>query len=122
MKTRAAELPFENRWTNGETAHHWYLQLEQHGIARVRARQALRDQAEATNADDADAQIPEAFVRAWLTYHDQKLARRDFLWRSVLLAIVIVAAAAAVISAYYAADLHRHADPPSHLSVQPDTS
>jgi hypothetical protein len=34
---KSHRLPFENRWTGGEQAWHWYCELERVGVPNVRA-------------------------------------------------------------------------------------
>jgi len=91
-------LPFENRWTSGETARHWYLQLEREGRESVKIRNAFRD---SSNSADPDAEIPQDFIASWLAYHDRRDERRALHWRCTFAALILIAAIAASIAAWY---------------------
>jgi hypothetical protein len=59
--------PFENRWTSGEHAWHWYCELERIGMPNVRAMFADH---EMHHADDSSvvSDVPAGFVRAGLAF------------------------------------------------------
>lgn len=98
MSEALPRLPFENRWTSGERARHWYQQLEREGVSNVRLRHALRD----VELDREDEEpIPNEFVMAWLDYHAREHDREVHRWRWAILMIVFVAAIAATVAAWY---------------------
>jgi len=99
-------LPFENRWTSGERARHWYQRLEREGVKNVRLRQALRD-AESDQEGDA---IPHEFIAAWLDYHTRESERRTARWRWTILVIVLVAAIGAIVAAWYSARAYHRSE------------
>jgi hypothetical protein len=100
-------LPFENRWTSGEKARHWYQQLEREGVRNVRLRQAIRDVNSDEGGEDA---IPNEFVLAWLDYHTRESERRAYRWRGTMLVIVLVGAIAAIVAAWYSVKTYRNSD------------
>jgi hypothetical protein len=87
-------LPFENRWTGGEHAWHWYCELERIGVANVRAM--LADH-EMHHADDTSVvfDVPAGFVRDWLEFHDRRDDRKQ---TRLLVAVTILSFVAAVAS------------------------
>ncbi|MGB8365204.1 MAG: hypothetical protein WCE20_11850 [Rhizomicrobium sp.] len=91
-------LPFENRWTSGDKAHHWYIQLEREGVESVSFQHAMHDLA---SESDAEATIPREFVAAWLAYHAQAKAQRTFRWRIIFLILILIGVAASLVSAWY---------------------
>jgi hypothetical protein len=95
---KSHRLPFENRWTGGEQAWHWYCELERVGVANVRAMFADH---ELHHAEDRSVvfDVPAGFVRDWLSFHDRRDVRRQTLWLAVVTALALVAAVAAVVAA-----------------------
>jgi hypothetical protein len=98
MTTALKTLPFENRWTSGDQAMHWYMQLEREGLESVSLQHAMHDVA---TESDAESAIPREFILAWLAYRVRETARRTFHWRCIFLALVSIAAIASIIAAWY---------------------
>lgn len=94
--TNVKSLPFENRWANGETALHWYRELERMGIENVRV-EFLQRQTHTTA--ELDPVIPAPFVQAWLRYHDRRRDAHLRLWLCLLTLAVGLTAIAAIIAA-----------------------
>lgn len=98
MTVASKPLPFQNRWTNAETGHHWFLQLEREGLENVKLRHAL-DEGRLDGEDEAP--IPREFVSAWLAYRAAKEVKQSAWWRAVMLCLMAIAAIAAIVAAYY---------------------
>jgi hypothetical protein len=98
MVTALKTLPFENRWTSGDQAMHWYMQLEREGPESVSLQHAMHDVAAGS---DSEPDIPREFISAWLAYRSREMARRTFRWRCVFLTLVLIAAIASIIAAWY---------------------
>ncbi len=91
-------LPFENRWTNNTHAWEWHWHVERLGVANVRAmfsEHETHHQEEPTVIFD----VPPGFVRDWLAFHDDRIAREQRLWRASVIVLGIIAASGAVIGA-----------------------
>jgi hypothetical protein len=93
---KSHRLPFENRWTSGEHAWHWYCELERLGVSNVRAMFADHEMHHA-NDNAVVFDVPAGFVRDWLDFHDRHEARRQTRLWIVLTALALVAAAAALV-------------------------
>ena len=90
-------LPFENRWTSGEQARHWMLQLEREGEANVRAIYADHER-QAPDAPFLIDEISIGFVRDWLAWHDQtRRRRRRNRHRVIVVLLLLVLLALAVL-------------------------
>jgi hypothetical protein len=94
---KSHRLPFENRWTSGEHAWHWYCELERLGMRNVRAIFADH---EMHHADDSSvvSDVPAGFVRDWLSYHDRHDDRRQTRWLAAVAVLASVAAAASIVA------------------------
>jgi hypothetical protein len=89
------KLPFENRWTSGKRARRWNCELERLGVANVRMMFAVHEINHPCKADVISG-IPAGFVRDWLSFHDRRLARKQFVWRMTVVMLGLVALAGAV--------------------------
>lgn len=92
------KLPFENRLTSGRHAWEWHCELESLGLNTVRTMFADH---EIRHPNDRliVADVPAAFVRDWLAFHDRRAARREALWRATVVVLALIAASAAVAAA-----------------------
>jgi hypothetical protein len=95
---KSYSLPFENRWTNGEHAREWNCELNRLGVPNVRVMLSEHETHHGRKPS-VIFDIPSGFVRDWLAFHDQRIARRQLIWRTSVLALVAVAAAASVYGA-----------------------
>ena len=91
-------LPFENRWTNSTHAWEWNCALDRLGVANVRAMFADHE-AHHAGRRTVIFDIPAAFVRDWLAFHDRRAARQQLVWRASVIALTLIAATAAVLGA-----------------------
>ena len=91
-------LPFENPWTSGRHAWEWHCELERIGLHNVRAMLALHE-SEHPDRPLAVADVPTAFVRDWLAFHDRHAGRQQILWRASVLVLASVAAGASLVAA-----------------------
>lgn len=98
-RARSPRVPFENRWTSGHQAREWNCELDQLGVANVRA---MLCEHEVHHRDDPAVifEIPPGFIRDWLAFHDRQAARRQLIWRASVLSLGLVAASAAVLAAF----------------------
>ena len=94
---KSHRLPFENRWTSGEHAWHWYCELERIGVPNVRAIFVDHEMHHA-NDNSVVFDVPAGFVRDWLNFHDRRDSRRQTRWLTVVAALAFVAAAAAIVA------------------------
>jgi hypothetical protein len=94
---KSHRLPFENRWTSGEHAWHWYRELERLGVPNVRAMFADH---EMHHADDSSvvSDVPAGFVRDWLNYHDRHDGSSQTRWLAIIVVLAFVAAAASIVA------------------------
>ena len=47
----------------------------------------------------AVADVPAAFVRDWLAFHDRHAERQQILWRASVIALTSIAAGASIVAA-----------------------
>jgi hypothetical protein len=94
---KSHRLPFENRWTSGERAWHWYCELERIGVPNVRAMFVDHEMHHA-NDNEVVSDVPAGFVRDWLSFHDRNEGRRQARWLAAVAALTLVAAVASVIA------------------------
>jgi hypothetical protein len=91
-------VPFENRWTNSANAWEWHCELERIGVQNVRAMFSEHEThhwQEPTVVFD----VPPGFVRDWLAFHDNRVAREQRLWRLSVIVLGVIAASGAVVGA-----------------------
>ncbi len=83
-------IPFENRWTNGESAWRWYCELERLGVPNVRM---MFSEHETHHGDEPTGvlDVPAGFVRDWLAFHDRRTARQQRLWQAMVIGLGLVA-------------------------------
>jgi hypothetical protein len=97
-RAKTPRVPFENRWTSGHQGREWNCELDQLGVANVRAM--LCEHEVHHRGDPAVIfNIPPGFIRDWLAFHDRQAARRQMIWRASVLSVGLVAASAAILAA-----------------------
>ena len=82
---KSHRLPFENWWTNGAHAWEWNCELDRLGVSNVRAMLADHETRH-PNRRSVVMDIPAGFVRDWLAFQDQRVARQQLLWRATVIA------------------------------------
>lgn len=95
---KSHRLPFENRWTNAETAWQWNCELERLGLSSVRAL-FVDHEANHPARRTVIFDIPAGFVRDWLAFRDRRAARRHLVWQVAVIAMASVAAIGVLIAA-----------------------
>lgn len=94
-RDRKHRLPFENRWTSGEEARHWFLLLERLGVERARVHLALEYLAPPNEITAMGVQ--RGFIEDWLSYRERRRQRSKLIWRVVTLIAALMTAAAAAL-------------------------
>ena len=91
---KSHRLPFENRWTNSANAWEWHCELERLGVQNVRA---MFSEHETHHHEEPTVifDVPPGFVRDWLAFHDNRIAREQRLWRASVIVLGIIAASGA---------------------------
>lgn len=89
------QLPFQNRWTNGEHAWQWHCELERLGVPTVRAM-FIDHEVHQVRKHAVIYDVPPEFVRDWLAFHDLHETRRARLWLFASVALAVIALLVAI--------------------------
>lgn len=85
-------LPFENRWTSGTRARHWFLRLEREGFASIEAIYAAHERSGSIDPILID-DVPVGFTRDWLLWKQKAERRRRRARHHALVALLVLALA-----------------------------
>ena len=94
---KSHRLPFENRWTGGERAWHWYCELERIGVPNVRAMLVDHEMRHA-NDNEVVSDVPAGFVRTGSAFMTGTRAEDRLVGWPWSPALTLVAAVASVIA------------------------